>query len=146
MDYLIQEEIKILYKLNNQKEEKVGPYLVYGSCINIKTVYGFNGYYFHFYKYNCFIIKHSGQVMVEKLEKVQEKDERKRLLHISLYKVVSFQKCQFINNIKHKCPRIYDNYLPFYNRRNKSGLTMDKTIRDIQKKGAYLGLLRLIFR
>ena len=49
--------IKIKHKLNNQKEVRVGPYLVDGFCLKTKTVYEFNGCYFHHCNLDCFIVK-----------------------------------------------------------------------------------------
>ena len=48
-------KIKILHKLNNQKEIRVGSYLVDGFCVNTKTVYEFSGCYFHYL--DCSIVK-----------------------------------------------------------------------------------------
>ena len=48
-------KIKILHKLNNQKEIRVGSYLVDGFCVNTKTVYEFSGCYFYYL--DCFIVK-----------------------------------------------------------------------------------------
>ena len=60
MDYLMKEEgIVILHKLNNQKEVRVGSYLVDGLCLSRKTVYEFNGCYFHHCNHDCFIVKKS---------------------------------------------------------------------------------------
>ena len=40
--------IKILHNLNNKKEIRIGNYLVDGFCPKTKTVYEFNGYYYHY--------------------------------------------------------------------------------------------------
>ena len=54
MDCLMKENrIKIKHKLNNQKEVRVGPYLVHGFCLKTKTVYEVNGCYFHHCNLNC---------------------------------------------------------------------------------------------
>ena len=59
MDYLMEtgSSTKILHKLNNSREIRFGNYLVDGYCIDSKTVYEFNGCYFHGCSYDCFIIK-----------------------------------------------------------------------------------------
>ena len=48
------EKIKILHKLNNQKETRIGNYLLDGYCIQNKTVYGC---YFHYYSEDCPTVK-----------------------------------------------------------------------------------------
>ena len=58
MDYIMQtENIKILHKLNNGKEIQFGNYLVDGYCVSTKTVYEYNGCYYHKCPHNCFIVK-----------------------------------------------------------------------------------------
>ena len=102
-------------------------------CSKSKTLYEFNGCYYHHCKYNCFIAKGTvDKTRLLKIRKVQEKDKKKRLFLISRgYKVVTIQQCQFINDIKPKCLKFYDNYLPSYYRKNKTALTMNKIITDI---------------
>ena len=48
LDFLMKSnKIKILHKLNHQKEIRIGNYLVDGFCAKTKTVYEFNGCYYH---------------------------------------------------------------------------------------------------
>ena len=58
LDYLMKNnKIKILHKLNNQKEIRIGNYLVDGFCPKTKTVYEYNGCYYHYCRFNCHIVK-----------------------------------------------------------------------------------------
>ena len=53
MDYTMdREQIFIQHKLNNQHEIRFGNYLADGYCIATKSVYEFNGCYFHHCPYN----------------------------------------------------------------------------------------------
>ena len=48
MYFLMKEQkIKILHKLNNSKEIRIGSYLVDGFCVRNNTVYEYNGCYYH---------------------------------------------------------------------------------------------------
>ena len=58
MDYIMErDQIFIKHKLNNQHEVRFGNYLVNGYCIGTKTVYAFNGCYYHHCPHNCFRVK-----------------------------------------------------------------------------------------
>ena len=71
MDYLMKEEkIKILHKMNNSKEIRIGNYLVDGFCQKNNTIYEYNGCYYHHCSNNCYIIsKIKNKVWLDKLEK-----------------------------------------------------------------------------
>ena len=56
-DLSCKEGIKIRHKINNQKEVRRGNFRVDGFCYQNKTVYEFNGCYYHGCKFNCFIVK-----------------------------------------------------------------------------------------
>ena len=58
------------------------------------------------------------------------------------YKVKTIQQCQFINQIKDKCTKLYDKYLPSYFQRNKTSLTESKILKDI-KKGSLFGAVEV---
>ena len=58
MDYLMETQgIAILHKLNNSKEIRFGNYLIDGYCVEMKTVYEYNGCYFHGCPHNCWIVR-----------------------------------------------------------------------------------------
>ena len=58
MDYIMMtENIEILHKLNNGKEIRFANYLVDGYCVSTKTVYEYNGCYYHKCPLDCFISK-----------------------------------------------------------------------------------------
>ena len=111
MDYLMKtNKIKIMDKLNNNREVRIGSYLVDGYCVETKTVYEFNGCYFHHCKYNCDIIKQiKTQSWIQKIKKVSERDEKKKQFLVSRgYKYIS--------------TKIYEKYLPSYYRSHKGHL------------------------
>ena len=58
MDYImVKQNIKVLHKLNNFKEIRIGNFLVDGYTPTAKTVYKFQGCYYHYCKNDCPIIK-----------------------------------------------------------------------------------------
>ena len=94
LDFLMKNEnIKILHKLNNQKEIRIANYLLDGYSIQNKTVYEFHGCYFHYCTENCPTVKKiKSHKWLEKIKKVQKKDLKKKIFLISLgYKYVSIQ-------------------------------------------------------
>ena len=46
--------------------------------------------------------------------------------------MITIQECEFISQIKPKCNKIYDKYLPSYYQRNKGALSFNKIIRDVK--------------
>ena len=134
MDYLMKiQNIKILHKLNNSKEIRFGNYLVDGYCVNSKTVYEFNGCYFHGCPHKCFIVKNiKNHYWLKRLEEIQKKDEIKRkYLEREGLSFISIQQCEFIKNLKPKCLHFYENYLPKYYIKNKGKLTAEQIVYDI---------------
>ena len=145
LDYLsCKEGIKIRHKLNNQKEVRIGNFRVDGFCYQNKTVYEFNGCYYHGCKFNCFIVKNlKNKTWSERLKKVQQRDKARKNYIISQgYKFVAIQQCQFISKIKPKCLRFYEHYLPSYYRKNKGDLTHSKILTDV-KNGRLFGALEV---
>ena len=83
---------------------------------------------------------------ISKLEKISGKDIIRRSFLISQgFKVITIQECEFISQIKPKCNKIYDKYLPSYYHRNKGPLSFNKIIRDV-KTGKLLGALEVDIR
>ena len=141
LDYLsCKEGIKIQHKLNNRREIRIGNYRVDGYCFKNKTIYEFNGCYYHNCKFNCYIVrKITSKSWLDRLARVQVRDQiRKKFLISQGYQYVSIQQCQFINHIKPKCDRYYRNYLPSYYRTHRSVLSESKILRDI-KNGKLFG-------
>ena len=85
LDYLsCKEGIKIRPKLNNQKEVRIGNFRVDGFCYQNKTVYEFNGCYYHGCKFNCFIVKNlKNKTWSERLKKMQQRDKARKNYIIS---------------------------------------------------------------
>ena len=54
---MVKENIKILHKLNSSKELRIGNFLVDGYAPTTKTVYEFQGCYYHYCQDDCPIIK-----------------------------------------------------------------------------------------
>ena len=99
MDYIMErEQIFIQHKLNNQHEVRYVNYLVDGYCITTKTVYEFNGCYYHHCPYNCFIVQNSkSKKWIDKIRLTREKDKQKRkFLTEQGYRVITIQQCEFI--------------------------------------------------
>ena len=142
MDYLMEtgSSTNILHKLNNSREIRFGNYLVDGYCIDSKTVYEFNGCYFHGCSYDCFIIKKiKNHSWLKRLSEVQKKDQIKRkYLESEGLTFLSIQECQFIKYIKPKCLHLYKTYLPRYYISNKGRLSPEQIVTDI-KTGALFG-------
>ena len=135
LDYLMKrDKVKILHKLNNQKEIRIGNFLVDGFCAKTKTVYEYNGCYYHYCRYNCHIMKKiTSKNWLKKLKQVQQKDERKKQFLISQgYKYISIQECEYLSKIKPLCSKFYQKYLPVYYRKNKGSLTTSKILRDVE--------------
>ena len=145
MDFVMRNEnIKILHKLNNQREIRIANYLLDGYCIQNKTVYEFHGCYFHYCTENCPTVKkNKSHKWLEKIKKVQQKDLKKKNFLISLgYNYVSIQECVFKRDIKDKCDHLYDSYLPSYFKMNRSVLSYEKIIKDI-KNGSLFGAVEV---
>ena len=135
MDYIMKtENIQILHKLNNRKEIRFGNYLVDGYCISTKTVYEYNGCYYHNCPYNCYIVKRiKSKKWLKKLQKTQMKDEiKKKILIAQGLKYISIQECEYNEKIKTKSMMLYYNYLPDYYQRNRSCISPKKIIEDIR--------------
>ena len=148
MDFLMKDKkIKILHKLNNSKEIRIGNYLVDGFCIRTKTVYEYNGCYYHHCPHNCNIASRiKSKTWLSKLQKTKTKDMIRRNFLISQgYEVITIQECEFISQIKPKCSKIYDKYLPSYYQRNKGPLSFKKIIKDI-KNGRLFGAVEVDIR
>ena len=134
MDYImVKENIKILHKLNNSKEIRIGNFLVDGYAPTTKTVYEFQGCYYHYCRDTCPIVKKiKSSHWLKKIKKTQIKDIRKKDFIISMgYKYVSIQQCDFNKAVKSLCTEYYDHYLPTYYTKNKGSLTENKIKSDI---------------
>ena len=145
MDFIMKKEkIKILHKLNNQKEIRIGNYLLDGYCIQNKTVYEYHGCYYHYCNEDCPTVKKiKSHKWIEKIKKVQRKDLRKKIFLINLgYNYVSIQECIFKRDIKDQCNHLYDFYLPSYFKRNRSVLSTEKIVKDI-KNGILFGAVEV---
>ena len=96
MDYLSHKnKIKIMHKLNANKEFRIGPYLVDG--IYKTDVYEYNGCYFHGHK--CWLTSHlnRNKKWKESVMKVKRKDSEKyEFLSKTGYKLHLIRECQFL--------------------------------------------------
>ena len=118
-----------------------------GFCVRNNTVYEYNGCYYHHCTNNCYIASGiKSKTWLSKLEITKRKDIIRRNFLISQgFKVITFQECEFISQIKTKCYKIYDKYLPSYYQRNKGPLSYNKIIRDI-KNGKLFSALEVDIR
>ena len=145
MDYIMHKEnIKILHKLNNCKEVRIGNFLVDGYSPRSKTVYEFQGCYYHYCRNNCPIVKKiKSQKWIQKIKKTQRKDIRKKEFILSMgYNYISIQQCDFNKEIKPFCHELYDEYLPSYYIKNRGSLTESKIRSDIVN-GELFGVLEV---
>ena len=135
MDYImVKEKIKILHKLNNSKEIRIGNFLVDGYAPSTKTVYEFQGCYYHYCQDDCPIVKKiKSSHWLKKIKKTQIKDIRKKKEFIIFmgYKYAPIQQCDFNKGVKSLCNEFYDHYLPKYYTKNKGSLTEIKIKSDI---------------
>ena len=71
MDYIMTDQkIKILHRMNNSKEIRIGNYLVDVFCPINNTVYEYSGCYYHHCANNCYIVsKIKNKAWLDKLEK-----------------------------------------------------------------------------
>ena len=122
-----------MHKLNNSKEIRFGNYLVDGYWVETKTVYEYNGCYFHGCPHNCWIVrKIKNQVWLKRLSDVQKKDQIKRkYLETQGLTYISIQECDFIKNFKTRCSHLYETYLPRYYTTNRGKLTASEIVSDI---------------
>ena len=84
MDYImVKENIKILYKLNRSKEIRIGNFSVDGYCPTLKTVYEFQGCYYHYCRDDCPILKKiKSSHWLKKLRRLKSKISEKILHYI----------------------------------------------------------------
>ena len=80
MDYIMHSEsIKILHELNNSKEVRIGNFLVDGYSPRSKTVYEFQGCYYHYCRNDCPIVKKiKSHNWIKKILKNSEEGYQKR--------------------------------------------------------------------
>ena len=104
MDYIMKnEKIKILHKLNNKKEIRIGNYLLDGYCIQNKTVYEYHGCYYHYCTEDCPTVKKiKSHKWLEKIKKVQKKDVKKKNSLLSLGYNMYLSKNVFLSVISKK--------------------------------------------
>ena len=127
MDYIAKRDnIIIKHRLNNDnKEVRIGVYPVDGySEENGKTVYEFQGCYFHPHV-GCALVHDTDdpkrqELMKKRMERTQFK--RKCLEDLG-YKVVSIQECEYKKDIESEIDEIQDQYLPTFYQENKSTLS-----------------------
>ena len=148
MDFLMnKEKIKILHKLNNQREIRIGNYLLDGFCIQNKTVYEYHGCYYHYCSEDCPTVKKIKSLKwLEKIKKVQKKDLKKRNFLINLgYKYVSIQEC-ILNVTSKKNVITYMIYICHHILKRTDQLCPLKKLSKILRMEVSLELLRSTLR
>ena len=95
MDHLAQaNQIVIKHKLNNNnKEVRIGPYPVDGYCCTTKTVYEFNGCYYHPHE-GCSIVVRENQLSRQRINRTNAKRDYIRRLG---YTLIEIQECKLLN-------------------------------------------------
>ena len=118
--------IKIYHKLNAGKEHRIGPYFCDGFDPVSKTVFEFNGCWYHGHK--CRLTrrawKHHGKLMEKRQRQTEEKKE---YLQRHGYRLVEMTECSY--NI---LP--VTKYLPSYYQSHKKGLTPQQILNDVQSE------------
>ena len=95
MDKIMQERgVHIAHKLNTGKEHRIGPYFCDGYDAANKTVYEFDGCYFH--GHQCRLTVNAWKKDAKKMEKKQQHTKDKlEYLKSQGYQVVVMQECQY---------------------------------------------------
>ena len=80
MDYImVKENIKTLHKLNNSKEIRIEKFLLNRYAPNTETVYKFKGFYYHYCRDDCLIVKKiKSSQWLKKIKNTQIRAIRKR--------------------------------------------------------------------
>ena len=111
---------------NHNKEVRIGAYLVDGLCVELNTVYEFNGCVFHNCPYDCFITQKVEQEkwFQTRMKAVTVKHQEKyKYIAQKGYPTIDIFECKFIANVKGLCSHIYDRYLPLFYNEHRGTLT-----------------------
>ena len=123
MDAVAKEKkIRILHRLNSGKEFRVGPYLCDGFDPVSKTVYEFDGCWFHGHK--CRLTEKTWQKYEHLMEQRRKHTEKKaQYIREQGYQLVTMKECE--------CKSFpVCHYLPPYYQTHKRGLTREEILMD----------------
>jgi G:T-mismatch repair DNA endonuclease (very short patch repair protein) len=146
MDWISQQQkIDILHKQNTNREVRIGPYMVDGFCTETKTVFEFQGCFYHPHD-NCSLVKMPSS---SKFKKLREKRIKQTSLKIQYlkdmgYKVICIQECEY-NKLKQSNSALNSlsesNISPFY--KKFRGSVTEKQILDAVIAGTYFGCIEV---
>ena len=147
MDFIMENSnITILHRMNNNnKEIRIGSYLVDGFCSSNQTVYEFNGCMFHKCPHDCFISKkfRNTDWYIQRMKSLGNKDQVKyQYIQDKGYSIVDIYECVFILTIKSQCEKLYSKYLPSYYQTHKGSISVAKILSDVIK-GDLFGCLEV---
>ena len=137
--------IKILHKLNNEKEIRIGPYFVDGYCPETNTVYEFLGDYYH--GHICDLTK---KIKNKKWRKRQPKllkrtQDRIKYIEEMGYHVKYIWECQYKKDVEPFISDIRDKYLPKFYQTHKHKVGC-RTILNSVKDDSLFGMVELDIR
>lgn len=122
---------KILHKLNNNHEKRVGPFPVDGYDPITKTIYQYNGCYFH--GHSC----HLNQRMNsnEREKRFNKTKDCELYLTKQGYKVRSLWECEFFRLLKKtkSLQVIADQNCPLFYKKYKNKVTMKQILKAIER-------------
>lgn len=132
MNWLIETHgYKILHKLNNNREKRIGPFPVDGYDPFTKTVYQYNGCYYHGH---CCHLNRSMNSN-ERLKRFNKTKDCEKYLVDSGYKVQSIWECEFLQLLsKNKSlQHLLNKSTPNFYKKCKGGATMNQILKSVKK-------------
>ena len=134
MDWLaFEENIVINHKLNSGKEVRIGPYLVDGYCADTRTVYEYQGCWYHYCE-ECQIPSRNPATLKRQENARKRTQEKRHYLEDNNYTVVEMKECYFKKNLRKRTELFQTRYLPpFYTSwKGKMSLyqILDNVLRD----------------
>ena len=92
------ENVKIYHKQNNGREKRIGPYLVDGYDPLNKTVYEYDGCYWH--GHNCYLNSKSQNELEKQAQRNKRTEIRKKFIESSGYTVLTKKECEYLKELK----------------------------------------------
>ena len=115
MDWVAeQENIDIKHKINNNREVRIGPYLVDGYCPETRTVYEYQGCWYHFCD-ECQAPSQNAKTLKRQEKARRRTQEKRQYLEDQGYTLIEMKECVFKKNIFKHTEVIQRKYVPqFY--------------------------------
>ena len=141
MDHVAERDsISIKHKLNNSnKEVRIGPYFVDGYCAETRTVYEFQGCWYHFCS-DCQTLSDKPQTQKRQLAARKRTDVKRQYLLDNGYTVIEMKECWYKRNIEKNVAHIQQRYLPPLFSRFR-GKMSETNIVDMLVKDQFFGMV-----